>query len=98
MTGPMDESDREIEERLGMTLEQARDVTAMTYVNVYLRLMARELGVPIPDDGALQANVPALTDCLNTGMQIAFCVFVQDRQTAERALGELRAIVEGIPS
>lgn len=97
MTGPMEESDENIEARLGMTLEQARDTTAMTYINVYLRLMARELGVPVLDDAALQAHVPELTTGLNAGMQIAWCVFVEDKVLANQALEELRAIVDGIP-
>lgn len=98
MTGPMDESNEAVERAMGMTLEQARDTTGLTYANVWLRLMCRELGMENFTSEQLQPMAHELVTGLNSGIGIAFFAIVGDRRMAEGALAELRAIVEEIPS
>ena len=97
MPDPFQKSDQDIEAAMGMSLEQARDVTALTYINVLFRITARELGVDIPRGEALVAGVGDLTVALNCGAMIAFCAYVEDRKLAEEMLAQLREIVNDIP-
>lgn len=91
------ESDREIEAIMGMSLEQARDVTSLTYINIVFRIAARELGVPMPTHEAVVEGVGDLTVALNCGANVAFCVFVEDKKLAQKMVHQLQAIVDDIP-
>lgn len=96
--GPMDESNEQVEQAMGMTLDRGRDVAALSYINCWLRLMCRELGMDNLANEQLQAMASEMVTALNSGMEIAFCAMVGDRRMADRALGNLRAIVEEIPA
>lgn len=92
-----EESNQSVEEKIGMSLERARDITALTYINLVFRIASRTLGVELPSHQAVVEGVSDLTVALNCGANIAFCMFVGDRQVAEEMLARLKTLVEEIP-
>lgn len=97
MANLFDESDQSIEEAMGMSLEQARDICALNYVNVVFRIVGRELGVEMPTGQAVVEGLSDLTVALNCGANIAFCLYVEDHNMAQRMIDKLQTLVDEIP-
>lgn len=73
------------------------EMAVASYVNLYTRLMLRDLG--IDEDTIPNRNKMALqlVEPLNHATYAAWCAVMEDKQGVDRAMEELKEAIDAIP-